>query len=102
MIIESMIKEYNYCSMVAFTPEHVYNAWIRGNTLYFYILSDDKITDVIYHFTVHIENGEIQLETDDVAFTLYSHDELVNAIRCAFPDEWHDVTTIIETLLYIE
>ena len=49
-----------------------------------------------------IKNGKITLVVDGVAFTLYSHNELVNAIRWAFPDEWHDVTTIIETLLYIE
>lgn len=102
MIIESMIREHNYCSMVAYTPEHVYNAWKRVNTLYFYILSTDKITDVIYHFTARIENGEIQLVVDDVTLPLYNHDELLNTIRCAFPDEWHDVITILETLLYIE
>ena len=102
MIIESMIREHNYCSMVAYTPEHVYNAWKRVNTLHFYILSTDKITDVIYHFTARIENGEIQLKTDDVALTLYSHDELINTIRCAFPDDWHDMITILETLLYVE
>ena len=102
MIIESMIREHNYCSVVAFTPEHVYNAWMRVNTIHFYVLSTDKITDVIYHFSVRIRNGEIKLTSDDVAFTLYSHDELVNAIRCAFPDDWHDVITILETLLYVE
>ena len=102
MIIESMIREKNYCSIVAFTPEHVYNAWIRVNTLHFYILSHDKITDVIYHFTAHIENGEIHLMADGEAFTLYSHDELINTIRCAFPDDWHDIITILETLLYVE
>ena len=102
MIIESIIREHNYCGMVAFTHEHVYNAWVRGNTMYFYILSHDKITDVIYHFTARIKNGRIKLVIDGVAFTLYSHDELINTIRCAFPDGWHDIITIIETLLYVE
>ena len=102
MIIESMIRECNYCSMIAYTPEHVYNAWMRRNTLHFYLLSNDKLTDVIYYFTACIEDGEIQLVVDDVTLTLCSHDELVNTIRCAFPDDWHDVMTIIETLLYVE
>ena len=102
MIIESMIRKHRYCGLVAYTPEHVYNAWMRRNTLHLYILSNDTITDVINYFTACIENGEIQLVIDDVALTLYSHDELVNTIRCAFPDDWHDVMTIIETLLYVE
>ena len=102
MIIESMIREHNYCSIVAVTPEHVYNAWKRINTLHFYILPTDKITNVIYHFTARIENGEIQLVAEDVALTLYSHDELINTIGCAFPDHLHDIITILETLLYIE
>ena len=102
MIIESMIREHNYGSMVAYTHEHVYNAWVRGNNLRFYVLSNDKITDVIYYFTARIDDGEIQLVIDDVALTLYSHDELVNTIKCAFPDDWHDVVTIVETLLYME
>lgn len=97
-----MIREHNYCSIVALTHEHVYDAWMRVNTLHFYILSTDKITDVIYHFVAHIENGEIHLITDSEAFTLYSHDELINTIRCAFPEDWHDIITILETLLYIE
>ena len=97
-----MIKEHNYCSVVACTPEYVYNAWIRGNTLYFYILSDDKITDVIYHFTARIRNGKIKLVFGSVAFTLYSHDELINTIKYAFPESWHDIMTILETLLYVE
>lgn len=103
MIIESMIREHNYCGMVACTHEHVYNAWRRGNTLNFYILSHDKVTDVVYYFIVRIRNGKIQLNTDNVALTLYSHDELINTIRCAFPDDddWHDIVTIIETLLYV-
>ena len=102
MIIESVIRERKYCSIVAYTPEHVYNAWKRGNTLHFYVLSKDKITDVIYYLRARIENGEIHLVIDDVAFTLYSHDELINVIRRAFPDEWNNVITILETLLYIE
>ena len=101
MIIESMIRERKYCSIVAYTPEHIYNAWKRGNNLRFYALSNDNITDVIYYFTAHIENGEIHLVIDDVAMTLYSHDELINTIRRAFPDDWNNVMTIIETLLYV-
>ena len=102
MIIESMIREQNYSSIVAYTPEHVYNAWIRRNNLRFYVISNDKLTDVIYYFTARIENGEIHLIVDGEAMTLYSHDELINAIYHAFPDDWHDVITIIETLLYVE
>ena len=109
MIIESLTRKNNYCGMVAYTPEHVYNAWKRGNNLRFYVISNDKITDatyhfpdVIYYFTARIENGEIQLVVDDVALTLYSHDELVNTVRCAFPEDWHDLITILETLLYVE
>lgn len=108
MIIESMRREHNYCSIVACTHEHVYNAWKRRDTLYFYILSNEYrkpwpvFRDVVNYFTARIENGEIHLKADDVAFTLYSHDELINTIRCAFPDEWHDIVTITETLLYTE
>ena len=102
MIIESMIRKHKHCGIVAYTPEHVYNAWVRGNTLHLYILSNDSITDVINYFTARIEDGEIQLVIDDVAMTLYSHDELINTIRCAFPEDWHDIMTIIETLLYTE
>ena len=100
MIIESMIRERKYCSIVAYTPEHVYNAWKRGNTLHFYVISNDNLTNVIYYFTARIENGEIHLMVDGEAMTLYSHDELLNTIRCAFPDGWNDVITITETLLY--
>ena len=104
MIIESMIREreHKYVSIVAYTPEHVYNAWKRDNTLHLYILSNETITSVINYLTAYIEKGEIQLVIDDVALTLYSHDELVNTIRCAFHEDWHDVITIVETLLYIE
>ena len=112
MIIKSMIKEHNYRSIIALTHEHLYNAWKRGDTLHFYILSNANeekkpwpaFMDVIGYFTVYIENGEIQLVIDDVNLTLYSHDELINTIRCAFPDnddDWHDIITILETLLYI-
>ena len=102
MIIESMIRKHNYCSMVAYTPEVVYNAWKRGNTLHFYVISNDKLTNVIHYFTARIENGEIQLVIDNVALTLYSHDELISVIKGAFPDDWHDVITILETLLCTE
>ena len=102
MIIESMIRENKYCSIVAYTPEHVYNAWMRGNTLHLYILSNDTITDVAGYLTACIEDGEMQLVIDDVALTLYSHDELINTIGRAFPDDVHDIITIVETLLYLE
>ena len=102
MIIESMIRENKYCSIVAYTSEHVYNAWKRGNTLHLYVLSKDTITDVAGYLTARIEDGEIQLVIDNVAMTLYSHDELVNTIRCAFPDDVHNIITIVETLLYVE
>ena len=102
MIINSMIREHNYCGIVASTHEHVYNAWMRGNNLRCYMLSN-KAFDVIYHFfTARIENGEIKLMVDGEAMTLYSHDELVSTISCAFPDDRHDVITILETLLYRE
>ena len=102
MIINSMVREKNYCGIVASTHGHVYNAWMRGNNLRFYVLSN-KAFDVIYRFfTARIEDGEIHAVIDDVALTLYSHDELIDTIKCAFPDNWHDVMTIIETLLYIE
>ena len=102
MIIESMIREHNYCGIVASTHEHIYNAWKRGNNLRFYVLSNTAF-DVIYRFfTVRIENGEMRTVIDDVAMTLYSHDELINTVKCAFPDNWYDVTTILETLLYVE
>ena len=102
MIIESMIREQNYSSIVAYTPEHVYNAWMRADTMHLYILSNETITDVIYYLRARIENGEIRLMVDGEAMTLYSHDELVNTVRCVFPDDWHDVITILETLLYVE
>ena len=101
MIIESMIREHKYCGIVAYTHYNIYNAWMRGNTLHLYILSNDTITDVVGYLTACIEDGEIQLVINDVALTLYSHDELINAIRRAFPDNVHDIITIIETLLYV-
>lgn len=108
MTINSMIREHNFCGIVASTHEHVYNAWMRGDTLHFYVLSDENrkqwptFRDMTSHFIARIGNGKIKLVIDGVAFTLYSHDELMNTIRCAFPDEWHDIKTIIETLLYTE
>ena len=109
MIIKSIIRKHNYRSVIALTHEHLYNAWIRGNTLHFYTLSNEDrkhwpaLRDVVYYFTVHIENGEIQLKADDATLTLYSHDELINTIRCIFSDDdnWHDIITIIDTLLYV-
>lgn len=100
MVIKSMDRGHNYCSVVALTHEYVYNAWMRLDTLHFYVLSNDKASDVLNHFIAHIGDGEIQLLGDDVALKLYSHDELINVIRCAFPEEWHDMVTIIETLLW--
>ena len=92
MVINSLIREKNFCGIVASTPEHVYNAWMRVNTLHLYVLSNDKITDVIYHFTARIEKGDLMVDGD----------ELINMIGCAFPDDWHDIMTILETLLYTE
>ena len=100
MIIQSMSREHNYCGIIAFTHEHVYNAWVRGDKLHFYVISNKDFNVIYRFFTARIENGEIQLMVDGEAMTLYSHDELINTIGCAFPDGWHDVVTIIETLLY--
>ena len=102
MIIQSMIKEPNYHSIIAITPEHLYNAWKRGDTLHFYILSNDKKSDVLNHFTAHTENGKIKLMLDDVALTLDSNDELINTVKYAFSDDMHNVITILETLFYVE
>ena len=106
MIIESIIKEHNFYGIGALAHEHLYSAWMRDNTLHLYVLSSDKASVVIEHcFTARIEDGEIHLMLDGEAMTLYSHDELINTIRCAFPDnddDWHDIITIIETLLYVE
>ena len=101
MIIESVTRRKNYCSMLAFTPEYVYNASRRGNTLHLYVVSNIK-KDVLYHFSARIEDGEIRAVVADVAMTLYSYDELINAIYRAFPDDWNSVITILETLLYVE
>ena len=100
MIIKSIRRTEHNRSLVAYTSEHVYNAWIQGNKLHFYVLSNDKKCDVLKHFSARIENGEIQLVIDDVALTLYSHDELVNTVKYAFSDDMHDVITILETLFY--
>ena len=104
MIIESVTrnKRKNYCSMLAYTPEYVYNASRRANTLNLYVVSKIKKSDVLYQFSARIENGEIRAVVADVAMTLYSHDELINAIYRAFPDDWNNVITILETLLYVE
>ena len=108
MIIRSIIREQNYCGIVALAHGHVYNAWMRGDNLYFYVLSNEEekpwpaLRDIIDCFTVRIKNGKIKLVIDGVAFTLYSHDELINTIRCAFTDDWRDIITIVETLLYRE
>ena len=102
MIIESVNRRGDYCSMSAFTHEYVYNASRRANTLHLYVLPNNSIPDVPNHLTARIENGEIQLVIADVAMTLYSHDELINAIYHAFPDDWNNVITILETLLYVE
>lgn len=108
MIIELMNRQHNFCSIVASTHEHVYNAWKRGNTLHLYILSNEEketwptFRDVVSYLTVRIEAGEIQLIAENEALTLYSHNELINTIRGAFHDDWHDIVTIIDTLLYVE
>ena len=102
MIIKSIRRTENNRHIVALTHEYVYNAWIQGNRLYFYVLSNDKKADVLNHFTARIKDGKIRLMADGKAMTLYSHDELINTFRCAFPDDMHDVTTILETLFYIE
>ena len=99
MIIESVTRRKNYCSMLAHTPEYVYNASRRANTLNCHVVSNDKKSDVL-KFTARIENGEIQLVIGDATMTLYSYDELINAIYNAFSDDWHNVITILETLLY--
>ena len=99
MIIKLIHRSGNNCRIVAFTSEHVYNAWMRDNTLHFYVLSN---SDIINYFTACIENGEIRAVIDDVAITLYSHDELINTVKCAFSDYWHDAITILETMLYVE
>ena len=102
MIIKSIHRTEHNRNIVALTHEHVYNAWIQGNTLYFYILSNDKKSDVLNHFTARTENGKIRLMLDDVALTLESNDELINTVKYAFSDDMHNIITILETLFYIE
>lgn len=102
MIIKSIHRTEHNRSIVAMTHEYVYNAWIQDNTLYFYRLSNDKKADVLNHFTARTENGKIKLMLGDAVLTLDSNNELINIAKYAFPDDWHDVTTIIETLLYKE
>ena len=102
MIIKSMNREHNYCSIVALTHKYVYNAWIQGNTLYFYVLSNDKKSDVLNHFTACTENGKIKLVLDNVVLTLDSNDELINTVKYAFSDDMHNIITILETLFYVE
>ena len=101
MIIESVARRKNYCSMLAHTPEYVYNASRRANTLHLYVVSNVK-KDVLYHFTARIEWGEIRAVIDNVAMTLYSYDDLIDAIYHVFPDDFNNVITILETLLYVE
>lgn len=102
MIIKKLYRTEHNCDIVALTHEYVYNAWIQGNTLYFYVLSNDKKSDVLNHFTARTENGKIKLVLDDVVLTLDSNDELINTVKYAFADEMDNVITILETLFYIE
>lgn len=102
MIIKSMHRTEHNCKIVALTHEYVYNAWIQGNKLYFYVLSNDKKSDVLNHFTARTENGKIKLMLDDVVLTLDSNDELMSTVKYAFSDDMHNVITILETLFYIE
>ena len=102
MIIKSIHRTEHNRSIVALTHEHVYNAWIQGNKLYFYVLSNDKKSDVLNHFSARTKNGKIKLMLDDVALTLDSNDELINTVKYAFSDDMHNVITILETLFYIE
>ena len=102
MIIKSIYRTDNNRKIVALTHEYVYNAWIQGNKLYFYVLSNDKKSDVLNHFTACTENGKIKLMLDDVILTLASNDELINTVKYAFSDDMHNVITILETLFYVE
>ena len=102
MIIKSIHRTEHNCSIVALTHEHVYNAWIQGNKLYFYVLSNNKKSDVLNHFTARTENGKIKLMLDDVALTLDSNDELINTVKYAFSNGMYNVITILETLFYVE
>ena len=102
MIIKSVHRTDNNRSIVALTHKYVYNAWIQGNKLYFYVLSNDKKSDVLNHFTARTENGKIKLVLDDITLILNSNDELINIAKYAFSDDVHNVKTILETLFYIE
>ena len=102
MIIKSIHRTEHNRSLVALTHKYVYNAWIQGNKLYFYVLSNDKKSDVLNHFTAHTENGKIKLVLDDITLILNSNDELISIAKYAFSDDVHNVKTILETLFYIE
>lgn len=103
MIIKSIHRTEHNRSIVAITHKYVYNTWIQGNKLYFYVLSNDKKSDVLNHFTARTENGKITLMLGDgVTLALDSNDELINTVKYAFADEMDNVTTILETLFYIE
>ena len=103
MIIKSIHRTEHNRSIVALTHKYVYNAWIQGNRLYFYVLSNDNKSDVLNHFIARTENGKISLMLgDNVTLELASNDELINTVKYAFADEMDNVTTILETLFYIE
>ena len=101
MIIKSIYGTDNSRRIVALSHAHVYTAWIQSTMLYFYVLSNDKKSDVLNHFTACTENGKIKLMLDDVALTLDSNDELINTVKYAFSDDMHNVITILETLFYV-
>ena len=102
MIIKSIHRTEHNRSIVALTHNYVYNAWIQGNKLYFYVLSNDKKSNVLNHFTARTENGKIKLMLDGAILTLDSNDELINTVKYAFSDNMDNVITILETLFYIE
>lgn len=102
MIIKSIHRTEHNCSIVAMTHEYVYNAWIQGNTLYFYRLSNDKKSDVLNNFTARTENGKIKLMLGDAVLILANNDELINIAKYAFSDDAHNAITILETLFYVE
>lgn len=103
MIIKNLYRSEHNRDIVALTHEYVYNAWIQGNTLYFYVLSNDNKSDVLNHFIARTEGGKISLMLgDNVTLTLDSNDELINTVKYAFADEMDNVTTILETLFYTE
>lgn len=102
MIIKSIHRTEHIRSIVALTHKYVYNAWIQGNKLYFYVLSNDKKSDVLNHFTARTENEKIKLMLGDAVLTIDSNDELINTVKYAFSDDMDNVITILETLFYIE